>query len=106
MGQVFTTNSSPAAESNAQAPPPKSVETIVLISGTGNREVRLLGQVKAGESAALSSQLDGTVQSVLVSEGDRLRPIFMSAGTSVLGMIPLAVLPGKGVELYQGLGMS
>ena len=38
--------------------------------------------------------------------GDRLRPIFMSAGTSVLGMFPLAVLPGKGAELYQGLGIA
>ena len=37
--------------------------------------------------------------------GDRLRPIFMSAGTSVLGMLPLAILPGKGAELYQGLGI-
>ncbi len=36
---------------------------------------------------------------------DRLRPIFMSAGTSVLGMLPLAILPGKGTELYQGLGI-
>ncbi|MGK7931693.1 MAG: efflux RND transporter permease subunit [Microcystaceae cyanobacterium] len=36
---------------------------------------------------------------------DRLRPIFMSAGTSVLGMLPLALLPGKGAELYQGLGI-
>lgn len=35
---------------------------------------------------------------------DRLRPIFMSAGTNVLAMLPLAVLPGKGAELYQGLG--
>ncbi|MGF1486830.1 MAG: efflux RND transporter permease subunit [Prochloraceae cyanobacterium] len=37
---------------------------------------------------------------------DRLRPIFMSAGTSVLGMLPLALLPGKGAELYQGLGIA
>ena len=37
---------------------------------------------------------------------DRLRPIFMSAGTSVLGMLPLAVFPGKGAELYQGLGIA
>ena len=29
----------------------------------------------------------------------------MSAGTSVLGMLPLAVVPGKGAELYQGLGI-
>ena len=33
-------------------------------------------------------------------------PIFMSAGTSVLGMLPLAILPGKGAELYQGLGIA
>ena len=37
---------------------------------------------------------------------DRLRPIFMSAGTSVLGMLPLAIFPGKGAELYQGLGIA
>jgi hydrophobic/amphiphilic exporter-1 (mainly G- bacteria), HAE1 family len=36
---------------------------------------------------------------------DRLRAIFMSAGTSVLGMLPLAVVPGQGAELYQGLGL-
>jgi len=36
---------------------------------------------------------------------DRLRPIFMSAATSVLGMLPLAVMPGSGAELYQGLGV-
>ncbi|MGL5079969.1 MAG: efflux RND transporter permease subunit, partial [Microcoleaceae cyanobacterium] len=36
---------------------------------------------------------------------DRLRPIFMTAGTSVLGMLPLAIIPGKGAELYQGLGI-
>jgi HAE1 family hydrophobic/amphiphilic exporter-1 len=36
---------------------------------------------------------------------DRLRPIFMSAATSVLGILPLALLPGQGSELYQGLGI-
>jgi HAE1 family hydrophobic/amphiphilic exporter-1 len=36
---------------------------------------------------------------------DRLRAIFMAAGTSVLGMLPLAVVPGQGAELYQGLGI-
>jgi hydrophobic/amphiphilic exporter-1 (mainly G- bacteria), HAE1 family len=37
---------------------------------------------------------------------DRLRPIFMSAGTSILGIIPLALFPGQGSELYQGLGIA
>jgi hydrophobic/amphiphilic exporter-1 (mainly G- bacteria), HAE1 family len=43
--------------------------------------------------------------SVYHSTKDRLRAIFMSAGTSVLGMLPLAIVPGQGAELYQGLGI-
>lgn len=74
LWQVLTTDSAPTAESSTQAPPPKSVETIVLTSGTGKRQVRLLGQVEAGESATISPQLDGTVQRVLVREGDRVTP--------------------------------
>lgn len=34
----------------------------------------------------------------------RLRPIYMSATTSIFGMLPLAVAPGPGSELYRGLG--
>lgn len=34
----------------------------------------------------------------------RLRPIFMSATTSVLGMMPLVIFPGAGSELYRGIG--
>jgi len=34
----------------------------------------------------------------------RIRPIFMSVGTSVLGMLPLVLFPGAGSELYRGLG--
>lgn len=74
LWQVFTTDSAPTAESSAQAPPPKSVETIALTSGTGNRQIRLLGQVEAGKRATISPQLDGTVQRVLVREGDRVTP--------------------------------
>ena len=44
-------------------------------------------------------------KSLYLAVKDRLRPIFMSAGTCVLGMLPLAVVPGKGAELYQGLGI-
>jgi HAE1 family hydrophobic/amphiphilic exporter-1 len=34
----------------------------------------------------------------------RIRPIFMSATTSVLGMSPLVIATGAGSELYRGLG--
>ena len=35
---------------------------------------------------------------------NRIRPIFMSTLTSVMGMLPLIVYPGEGSELYRGLG--
>jgi HAE1 family hydrophobic/amphiphilic exporter-1 len=34
----------------------------------------------------------------------RIRPIFMSASTSLLGMLPLVLSTGSGSELYRGLG--
>ena len=34
----------------------------------------------------------------------RIRPIFMSMTTSVLGMLPLVLFPGAGSELYRGIG--
>jgi HAE1 family hydrophobic/amphiphilic exporter-1 len=34
----------------------------------------------------------------------RLRPIYMSASTSIFGMLPLVLFPGAGSELYRGLG--
>ncbi|MBM3584069.1 MAG: efflux RND transporter permease subunit [Alphaproteobacteria bacterium] len=41
---------------------------------------------------------------ILAATGDRLRPIFMSTLTSVVGMLPLVLFPGAGSELYRGLG--
>ncbi|MDZ4689659.1 MAG: efflux RND transporter permease subunit [Planctomycetaceae bacterium] len=34
----------------------------------------------------------------------RIRPIFMTAGTTMLGLLPLVLFPGAGSELYRGLG--
>ena len=56
---------------------------------------------------ALQLQREGVEfwQAVRQATRDRLRAILMSASTSVLGMLPLAVVPGEGAELYQGLGI-
>jgi len=43
-------------------------------------------------------------EAVLESTRTRLRPIYMSATTSVFGMLPLVLAPGPGSELYRGLG--
>lgn len=41
---------------------------------------------------------------ILEATRNRIRPIFMSTLTSVLGMLPLVLFPGAGSELYRGLG--
>ena len=43
-------------------------------------------------------------QAISESVRTRVRPIFMTAFTSIGGMLPLVVWPGAGSELYRGLG--
>jgi HAE1 family hydrophobic/amphiphilic exporter-1 len=43
-------------------------------------------------------------EAVIESVRTRLRPIYMSASTSIFGMLPLVLAPGPGSELYRGLG--
>jgi len=43
-------------------------------------------------------------ESVLASVRTRIRPIFMTTTTTVLGLLPLVLIPGSGSELYRGLG--
>jgi HAE1 family hydrophobic/amphiphilic exporter-1 len=46
----------------------------------------------------------GVRQAVLESTRTRIRPIFMTTTTTVLGLLPLVLFPGAGSELYRGLG--
>ena len=43
-------------------------------------------------------------EAILAATRNRIRPIFMSTITSVVGMLPLVLFPGAGSELYRGLG--
>lgn len=43
-------------------------------------------------------------EAILDSVKTRIRPIYMSATTSIFGMLPLVLSPGAGSELYRGLG--
>ena len=43
-------------------------------------------------------------EAIVRATRNRIRPIFMSTLTSVFGMLPLALFPGAGSELYRGLG--
>ncbi len=42
-------------------------------------------------------------EAVVEATKTRLRPIYMTATTSVFGMLPFVVAPGPGSELYTGL---
>jgi len=58
---------------------------------------RSLNYFRSGEMNMINS----SIQAV----GDRIRPIFMTTCTTIFGLLPLAVLPGSGSELYRGLGV-
>jgi HAE1 family hydrophobic/amphiphilic exporter-1 len=45
-------------------------------------------------------------EAILESARDRMRPIFMTTTTTVLGMLPLVLASGAGSELYRGLGSA
>jgi HAE1 family hydrophobic/amphiphilic exporter-1 len=41
---------------------------------------------------------------ILEAVRSRIRPIFMTTFTTLLGLLPLVIVPGAGSELYRGLG--
>jgi len=43
-------------------------------------------------------------EAIPLSVRSRVRPIFITTTTTVLGLMPLVVVPGAGSELYRGLG--
>ena len=45
-------------------------------------------------------------QAVLVSGRSRLRPVLMTSLTTILAMLPLAINPGEGSELWQPMGIA
>jgi len=46
----------------------------------------------------------GVREAIREATVSRVRPIFMTVGTSTFGMLPLVLFPGAGSELYRGLG--
>lgn len=48
----------------------------------------------------------GVVDAIIEAAGSRLRPIIMTAATTILALVPLAVLTGSGSEMQQPLGIA
>jgi HAE1 family hydrophobic/amphiphilic exporter-1 len=86
------------------APQPFDILTmlgfIILVGVVVNNAILIVHQ------ALNNVRLDGMgyQEAVLASTRTRLRPIYMSAATSIFGMLPLVLVPGPGSEFYRGLG--
>ena len=86
------------------APQPLDVLTmlgfVILIGVVVNNAILIVHQ-------SLNNVREGGMdykEAIMEATRTRLRPIYMSATTSIFGMLPLAVAPGPGSELYRGLG--
>jgi HAE1 family hydrophobic/amphiphilic exporter-1 len=73
---------------------------VILIGIVVNNAILLVHQT------LLNIRVDGLPPDEAITKAtqNRIRPIFMSTLTSVVGMLPLVVFPGAGSELYRGLG--
>ena len=45
-------------------------------------------------------------EAVIISGRSRLRPVLMTSATTILGMLPLAISPGEGSELWSPMGIA
>ena len=82
---------------------------IILIGVVVNNAILIVHQALAlmrGEADTQRGRHEALPPLSAIAEAthSRIRPIFMTATTSVLGMLPLVLFPGAGSELYRGLG--
>ncbi len=73
---------------------------IILMGLVVNNAILLVLQTRSGlaDGKSRSAAVQAAVQV-------RARPIYMSTLTSIFGMLPLALIPGVGSEIYRGLAM-
>ncbi|WP_154223309.1 efflux RND transporter permease subunit [Marinicella rhabdoformis] len=71
---------------------------IILLGLVVNNAILLVSQTREFEQAG-QSRRQAVIQAVRV----RTRPVYMSTLTSILGMLPLLLIPGVGSDIYRGL---
>ncbi|AWL11572.1 Nodulation protein NolG [Saliniradius amylolyticus] len=73
---------------------------VILMGLVVNNAILLVDKTRRAQSqgASLNDAISEAVRT-------RIRPIYMSTLTSVIGMLPLAVIPGIGSEIYRGLAV-
>ena len=71
---------------------------IILLGLVVNNAILLVAQTRASEAEGKTR-----VEAVREALSLRIRPIFMSTSTSLMGMLPLVLAPGAGSLIYRGL---
>lgn len=71
---------------------------IILLGLVVNNAILLVSQTRASEASGLDRR-----EAVREALSLRIRPIFMSTSTSLMGMLPLVLSPGAGSLIYRGL---
>jgi multidrug efflux pump subunit AcrB len=74
---------------------------IILLGLVVNNAILLVHQTRSAEREGLNRRA-AVEQALLI----RSRPILMSTLTSVVGMLPLLLLPGEGSTVYRGLAAA
>src|SRR5690606_17166481 len=66
-----------------------------------NNGIVLVDYINQRKAAGMESY-----EAIITSVRDRLRPILMTALTTVLGLLPLAIGIGEGTEINQPMGIT
>jgi multidrug efflux pump subunit AcrB len=74
---------------------------IILLGLVVNNAILLVDQTRRAEREGLDR--DEAVRQAL---NVRMRPIFMSTFTTIVGMLPLVLMPGAGSVIYRGLATA
>ncbi|MEL7498747.1 MAG: efflux RND transporter permease subunit [Planctomycetota bacterium] len=72
---------------------------VILIGTVVNNAILIVHQSLQNIREGMSPR-----EAVPKSVATRIRPIFITTTTTILGLLPLVVFPGAGSELYRGLG--
>jgi multidrug efflux pump subunit AcrB len=74
---------------------------IILLGLVVNNAILLVHQTRLGEGAGLSRK-EAVAQSLRM----RLRPIYASTLTNIVGTLPMVIVPAEGSEIYRGLAAA
>lgn len=75
---------------------------LLLIAGiVVNNAIVLIDRAEARRAAG-----QATDEAILGAAGDRYRPILMTTATTLLGLLPMALLGGEGAELRRSLALA